>query len=156
MDARPGIGTMDKDVKRALLLWPTLASTALVAATSLPLYWDAPWKASTLRQVAAESSALARVVSTARQLLGSAGDRPPAVVQSVTIDLAKLSDRFRLGSLDDAAPEHRPDRGLRGLATPVRLAVASLDSSARIEGAHDEKERSSEGADLGSSTQVIA
>lgn len=156
MDARPGIGTMDKDVKRALLLWPTLASTALVAATSLPLYWDAPWKASTLRQVAAESSALARVVSTARQLLGSAGDRPPAVVQSVTIDLAKLSDRFRLGSLDDAAPEHRPDRGLRGLATPVRLAVASLDSSAGIEGAHDEKERSSEGADLGSSTQVIA
>ncbi len=150
---------MDKDVKRALLLWPTLASTVLVAATSLPMHWDTQFKSSTLRQVAAESSAFARVVSTARRLFGSAGDVQPAPVQTATIETAELADSLMFRSLRDAGPEHRPDRGMRGLTTPVRFAGAStaaFGGSAGMENAHDESGRSSAVADLGSSNQVIA
>ncbi len=150
---------MDKDVKRALLLWPTLASTALVAATTLPMCWDSQFYSTSLRSLTTSSTTVARIVSTVHGFLGSVPDVDESSMQVASVDTEELANSSMFRSLRDVSPMHRPDRGMRGLATPTRFAGGSLEASEIgivSRDGRDEGGRSSEAADLGSSSQVIA
>lgn len=75
------------------------------------------------------------------------------------ISTEELANGSMFRSLHAADPEHRPDRGMRGLATPFRFAGASsegLGGPVDLQYVWDESGRSSEAADLGLSSQVIA
>lgn len=112
---------MNKDVKRALLLWPIIASTAIIAATSLPMLWDCGGSAS-LRSMATGSSAIGQVVRWGGSWLH--GNTPTHVFADRSDDHERvLADQspmaVSLRSIDAVA--HRPDCGIRGLAIPARL-----------------------------------
>lgn len=158
MDAPTGIGTMNKDVKRALILWPVICSTAIVAATTLPLCWDAQSHSSRSHGVAIDSSTLARVVRIAHHLI-SPSDRSDSPSRHHGMLLRdELADDSMTKSLQNVAPAHRPDRGKRGLAMPQRLAgnLAGDKSATQAGIMLDENATSSEPADLEASSQVIA
>ncbi|MCM2369809.1 hypothetical protein [Aporhodopirellula aestuarii] len=158
MDAPTGIGTMNKDVKRALILWPAICSTAIVAATTLPLCWEAQPHSSRSHSITIDSSTLARVVRIAHQLLSPSEQSDSTSRHHENL----LSDQFggdkMARSLQDVAPAHRPDRGKRGLAMPQRLAgnLAGDTMATQARNLNGEQGNSSVPADLEASNQVIA
>ncbi|TWU02056.1 hypothetical protein [Neorhodopirellula pilleata] len=127
---------MDKDVKRSILLWPIIASTAIIASTTLPLWWHKQ-----ARQ-AAEFSAIKQSLS----MVVHCGEKPLAISDSA------LAESLRASVASDCAA-HRPDRGVRGLALPSRLMIEEVLG----ETLGDENGvSSSASADLAASSKVIA
>ncbi len=148
---------MDKDVKRALLLWPTIASTALVAATSLPMLWNSEFRLT--KSLPNGSSAITRVVSMTHDLLGYASHVQKASLQPAVVSSDEIATSPLFGTLRDAFPEHRPDCGRRGLAMPVRFATTSTGGadSGRSRGTdRDEIGRSLDAENLGLSNPVFS
>lgn len=99
---------------------------------------------------------MARVVSAAHRLFGSTPQVQSAALLPAMISTADLVDGSMFRSFHTPDPEHRPDRGMRGLATPFRLAGASSERQVDLQFLWDECGRSSDAADLGMSSQVIA
>jgi len=146
---------MDKDVKLALLLWPTLASTALVAATSLPLCWNADGQPSRSHSVAVGTSTLSCIFGYAHRMMSpKAGDEVGPVDAGVPI-ADSLGDSPKARSLQDADPAHRPDHGLRGLAMPIRLAGGNVGMRGN-DGRDGSSRTTSPHADSVASSRVIA
>jgi hypothetical protein len=153
---------MDKEVKRALILWPAIAATAIVAASTLPRCWHTQPQSDRNSQLAISSSTIARVVRIAHSLLHPFDadvddhDSSPHRAMLLSDDLASSS---MSRSLRAAAPTHRPDCGLRGLAAPNRLTgqITGVGTQAAAGDFVSESGRSlAPPADLTASSQVIA
>ncbi|MFG0254999.1 MAG: hypothetical protein ACF787_07865, partial [Rhodopirellula sp. JB053] len=151
---------MNKDVKRALFLWPAICATAITAATTLPLCWDAQSHSYRSRGIAIDSSTLARVVRIAHHMMvpGEDSTTPARHIESVTDEITgSMMAKSLQDALQDIAPSHRPDRGKRGLAIPQRFAENLAGEKSATQAIRvDEKDHSPNPADLDASNQVIA
>ena len=111
---------MNKDVKKALLLWPAIASTAIIAATTLPMLWN--HATPSFRSMATSSSTIGQVVRWSGAWLHR--NTEAHVFAESTVDetclIAEQSPMtISLRSFETVV--HRPDHGVRGLAIPARL-----------------------------------
>ncbi|MFG0289835.1 MAG: hypothetical protein ACF8CQ_16765 [Rhodopirellula sp. JB044] len=151
---------MNKDVKRALFLWPAICATAITAATTLPLCWDAQSHSYRSRGITIDSSTLARVVRIAHHMMvpGEDSTTPARHIESVTDEITgSMMAKSLQDALQDIAPSHRPDRGKRGLAIPQRFAENLAGEKSATQAIRvDEKDHSPNPADLDASNQVIA
>ncbi len=143
-----GLVTMDKDVKRALLLWPAIASTAIIAATTLPLCWHQK-ESESFRNVATGSRAVSCLVRMTGAWLNEHRSVSPLAIPSlvhesidrtcpdqplIVMDKSLAESPMSKSIRTAARVGQRPERGVRGLALPTRLENAWSANTRNEEG----------------------